>query len=208
MLPGPPIILTGGVNDMLDMRTTVDTYADPNNRVMLVELAHRYNLPIFGLAGCSDSKIPDEQAAAEAAFSIILETLAGAQMAHDVGYLEGGMCNSIEQLVICDELIAYTKQFMKGLEVSEETLALDEIDEIGPDGDWMSSKHTLKHFRKDWYPKLFDRRNYTDWQAAGSTTLRQRARAKALDIMENHRAEPLPADVQRRIDEIVKGAVA
>jgi trimethylamine--corrinoid protein Co-methyltransferase len=205
---GAPIILTGGVNDMLDMRTAVDTYADPNNRVMLVELAHRYDLPIFGLAGCSDSKIPDEQAAAEAAFSIILETLAGAQMAHDVGYLEGGMCNSIEQLVICDELIAYTKQFMKGLEVSEETLALDEIDEIGPDGDWMSSKHTLKHFRNDWYPKLFDRRNYTDWQAAGSTTLRQRARAKALDIMENHRAEPLPADVQRRIDEIVEGAVA
>jgi trimethylamine--corrinoid protein Co-methyltransferase len=205
---GAPIILTGGVNDMLDMRTTVDAYADPTNRVMLVELAHRYGLPIFGLAGCSDSKIPDEQAAAEAAFSIILETLAGAQMAHDVGYLEGGMCNSIEQLVICDELIAYTKEFMKGLEINEETLALDQIDEIGPEGHWMSSNHTLKHFRKDWYPKLFDRRNYTEWQAAGSMTLRQRARARALDIMENHRPEPLPADVQRRIDEIVQAAAA
>ncbi len=121
---GAPVILTGGVNDMLDMRTMVDAYSDPNNRVMLVELAHRYGLPIFGLAGCSDSKIPDEQAAAEAAFSIILETLAGAEMVHDVGYLEGGMCNSIEQIVICDELIAYTKQFMKGLEINEETLAL------------------------------------------------------------------------------------
>jgi len=207
-LEGAPIILTGGVNDMLDMRTTVDAYADPTNRVMLVELAHRYGLPIFGLAGCSDSKIPDEQAAAEAAFSILLETLAGAQMTHDVGYLEGGMCNSIEQLVICDELIAYTKHFMKGLEISEETLALDEIDEIGPDGHWMSSNHTLKHFRKDWYPELFDRRNHTEWEAAGSTTLRQRARAKALDLMENHRVEPLPADVQRRIDDIVAGAAA
>jgi trimethylamine---corrinoid protein Co-methyltransferase len=69
---GAPVILTGGVNDMLDMRTTVDAYADPTNRVMLVELAHRYDLPIFGLTGCSDSKLPDEQAAAEAAFSIIL----------------------------------------------------------------------------------------------------------------------------------------
>jgi trimethylamine--corrinoid protein Co-methyltransferase len=203
---GTPVILTGGVNDMLDMRTTVDAYGDPTNRVMLVELAHRYGLPIFGLTGCSDSKLPDEQAAAEAAFSIILETLAGAQMAHDVGYLESGMCNSIEQIVICDELIAYTKQFMEPLEINDETLALDLIDEIGPDGDFMSSTHTLNHFRQDWYPKLFDRRNYEEWKAAGGKTLRQRAREKALELLENHRPEPLPAGVQARIDEIVWGA--
>lgn len=203
---GAPVILTGGVNDMLDMRTTVDAYGDPNNRVMLVELAHRYDLPIFGLAGCSDSKVPDEQAAAEAAFSIILETLAGAQMAHDIGYLEGGMCNSIEQIVICDELIAYTKQFMKGLEVSEETLALDLIDEVGPHGDFMGSDHTRKHYREDWYPKLFDRRPYEDWNASGAKTLRARARERALKILDTHQPEPLPADVQGRIDEIVAQA--
>ncbi len=199
---GAPIILTGGVNDMLDMRTTVDAYADPTNRVMLVELAHRYGLPIFGLTGCSDSKIPDEQAAAEAAFAIMLETLAGAQMAHDVGYLEGGMCNSIEQIVICDELIAYTKHFMQGLEINAETLALDLIDEVGPQGDFMGSQHTLKHFKKDWYPKLFDRRNYAEWEAAGSKTMRQRAQEKALAILESHRPEPLPADVLARLDAI------
>lgn len=203
---GTPVILTGGVNDMLDMRTTVDAYADPNNRVMLVELAHRYGLPIFGLAGCSDSKVPDEQAAAEAAFSIILEALAGAGMAHDVGYLEGGMTNSIEQIVICDELIAYTKQFMKGLEVNEETLALDLIDELGPHGDWMGTDHTRRHYREDWYPRLFDRRPYDDWVAAGGKTLRQRARERALKILETHHPEPLPADVQRKIDEIVESA--
>jgi trimethylamine--corrinoid protein Co-methyltransferase len=203
---GAPVILTGGVNDMLDMRTTVDSYADPNNRVMLVELAHRYDLPIFGLTGCSDSKIPDEQAAAEAAFSIILETLAGAQMAHDVGYLEGGLCNSIEQMVICDELIAYTRQFMKGLEVNEETLALDLIDQLGPHGDFMGSDHTRKHFREDWYPKLFDRRSYEDWSAAGSKTLRMRARERALKILDTHQPEPLPPDVQQRIDQIVQEA--
>jgi trimethylamine--corrinoid protein Co-methyltransferase len=201
---GAPVILTGGVNDMLDMRTTVDAYADPTNRVMLVELAHRYDLPIFGLTGCSDSKLPDEQAAAEAAFSIILETLAGAQMAHDVGYLEGGMTNSIEQIVICDELIAYTKQFMRKLEINADTLALDLIDQVGPDGDYLSADHTLNHFRQDWYPKLFDRRNYEDWKNAGGKTLRQRAQEKALKLLSSHKPEPLPADIQARIDEIVE----
>ena len=203
---GAPIILTGGVNDMLDMRTTVDAYADPTNRVMLLELAHRYDLPIFGLAGCSDSKAPDEQAAAEAAFSLILETLAGSQMTHDVGYLEGGMCNSIEQIVICDELIAYTKQFMKALDVNEETLALDLIDQIGPHGDFLGSDHTRKHYREDWYPKLFDRRSYEEWHAAGAKTLRTRARERALKLLETHKPEPLAADVQRRLDEIVEQA--
>jgi trimethylamine--corrinoid protein Co-methyltransferase len=204
---GAPVILTGGVNDMLDMRTTVDAYADPTNRVMLVELAHRYGLPIFGLAGCSDSKVPDEQAAAEAAFSIVLETLAGAQMAHDVGYLEGGMCNSIEQIVMCDEMIAFTKKFMQGLEINDDTLALDLIDEVGPQGDFMSTQHTLKHFKADWYPRLFDRRNYEEWKAAGSKTLRQRARERTLEILETHKAEPLPADVQLKIDQICEQAV-
>ena len=200
---GAPLILTGGVNDMLDMRTTVDAYADPTNRVMLVELAHRYDLPIFGLTGCSDSKLPDEQAAAEAAFSIILETLAGAQMAHDVGYLEGGMCNSIEQIVICDELIGYTRHFMRPLEINDDTLALDLIDEIGPDGDYLSSEHTRQHYRADWYPKLFDRSNFEEWNRAGAKSLRQRAREKALKILETYHPEPLPAEIQAQIDAIV-----
>jgi trimethylamine--corrinoid protein Co-methyltransferase len=116
------------------------------------------------------------------------------------------MCNSVEQIVICDELIAYTKRFMTGLEVSEETLALDLIDEIGPHGDFMGTDHTRNHYREDWYPKLFDRRSYEDWSAAGSKTMRQRARERALSILETHRPEPLPADVQRRIDEIVEQA--
>ena len=203
---GTPVILSGGVNDMLDMRTTVDAYGDPTNRVMLVELAHRYGLPIFGLTGCSDSKLPDEQAAAEAAFSIILETLAGAQLAHDVGYLDSGTLGSIEQLVICDELIAYTKRFMQGLQINEETLALDLIDEVGPHGDFMATDHTFRHFREDWYPALFDRRKYDAWKAAGGKTLRERAREKALQILETHQPEPLPPDVQRKVDEIVAQA--
>jgi trimethylamine--corrinoid protein Co-methyltransferase len=173
---------------------------------MLVEMAHRYGLPIFGLTGCSDSKLPDEQAAAEAALSILLESMAGAQMAHDVGYLDSGMTNSIEQIVICDEIISYTKHFMKETEVNDETLALDVIHQIGPDGDFISSTHTHKHFRQDWYPKLFERRNYDGWKKAGGKTMRQRAQEKALHILAQHKPEPLPLDTQKKIDQIVMEA--
>jgi trimethylamine--corrinoid protein Co-methyltransferase len=203
---GAPVILTGGVNDMLDMRASVDCYADPTNRVMLVEQAHRYGLPIFGLTGCSDSKLPDSQAAAEAAFSILLETMAGAQMAHDVGYLDSGMTNSIEQVVICDELIGYTRHFIKDVEVNDETLALDVIDKIGPDGNFMAAKHTRQHYKDDWVPQLFERRNYETWQKDGSKSMRQRAQEKALEILANYQPEPLAEDVIRQLDKIVAEA--
>jgi trimethylamine--corrinoid protein Co-methyltransferase len=200
---GTPVMLTGGVNDMADMRTMVGVYAAPKNRVMLVELAHYYGLPIFGLAGASDSKIPDEQAAAEAAFSLMLEALCGAQLVHDVGYLESGRLNSIEQIVICDELIHFVKQFMKGLEVSQETLALEVIDQVGPFGDYLTTEHTLRHFKEDWYPELFDRSLYDHWIASGGKSLRQRARERVDEILASHEVEPLPPNVQEKIDAIV-----
>lgn len=151
---GAPVILTGGMNDMLDMRTMGDIYASPENRVVCSEFAHTYGLPIFGLGGASDSKLPDQQAAAEAAFSLLLEAQAGAQMVHDVGYLDSGRLHSLEQIVICDELINYVKRFMQAVVVDEETLALDLIDEIGPHGDFTGSAHTRRHFKEDWYPRL------------------------------------------------------
>jgi trimethylamine--corrinoid protein Co-methyltransferase len=203
---GTPVILTGGVNDMADMRTMVDIYAAPENRVMLVELAHYYGLPIFGLAGASDAKIPDEQAAAEAAFSLILEAMSGAQLAHDVGYLEGGRLNSVEQIVICDELINYVKRFMTGLEVNEETLALDVIDAVGPHGDFLSTKHTRSHFKEDWYPELFDRTNFDTWYAQGAKTLRQRAKERVDEILASHEPPALPKSIQEQIDALVEAS--
>lgn len=203
---GAPIILSGGTNDMLDMRTLGDVYAAPENRVMFVEMAHYYGLPIFGLGGASDSKLPDEQAAAEAAFSLILETLAGTHLVHDVGYLESGMTNSFEQIVICDELINYVKRFMQGLVVNEETLALDVIDQVGPHGDFLGTEHTARHYKEDWYPRLLDRGDFDTWKAAGGKTLRERARERVEEILAGHRPEPLPKDVQSKIDAILEEA--
>jgi trimethylamine--corrinoid protein Co-methyltransferase len=205
---GAPVILTGGVNDMLDMRTMGDIYAAPKNRVLCVELAHYYGLPIFGLAGASDAKVPDEQAAAEAAFSLLLETMCGAQMVHDVGYLESGLCNSLEQIVICDELINYVKEFMQGVQVNEETLALDVIDKVGPHGDFLGMKHTRDHFRNEWYPELFDRRNYDGWAEAGGKTLREKAQDRVEEILDTHQPEPLPEDVLAAIDGVIERAEA
>jgi trimethylamine--corrinoid protein Co-methyltransferase len=188
---------------MFDMRTMVGVYESPEGRNGRAELAHYYGLPVFGLAGASDAKVPDQQAAAEAALSMLIEAFYGVNLIHDVGYLESGKCNSFEQLVICDEIINYIKRFMQGLEVSDETLALDLIHEVGHGGDFLSAAHTLAHFRDDWYPKLFDRNHFEGWAAAGSKTMRQRSCERIDRILTQRRPLPLPADIKQQIDRVL-----
>lgn len=200
---GAPVLLSGGTQDMLDMRTMLDIYAAPQNRILCVEMAHYYGLPIFGLGGASDSKLPDQQAAAEVAFSLLTETLAGTHLVHDVGYLEGGMTNSLEMIVMADEMIHWVKKFMQGEAVNEETLALDWIDQVGPGGDFLGLAHTRAHYKEDWYPALFNRKNYDGWSAEGKPTLRDRARARVEKILAEHQPPPLPEDVAKRILEIL-----
>jgi trimethylamine---corrinoid protein Co-methyltransferase len=200
---GAPIIHSGGYHDMFDMRTMVGVYESPEGRNGRAELAHSYGLPVFGLAGASDAKIPDQQAAAEAALSLLIEALYGVNLIHDVGYLESGKCNSFEQLVICDEIINYIKRFMQGLEVSDETLALDLIHQVGHKGGFLSTDHTLGHFRNDWYPRLFDRDNHEGWSGRGAKTLREKSRERIGEILSQHQPEPLHPDAQRQIDQIL-----
>jgi trimethylamine---corrinoid protein Co-methyltransferase len=205
---GSPVILSGGTQDMLEMRTLTDVYAAPENRSLCVEMAHYYGLPIFGLGGASDSKLPDEQAAAEVAFSLLTETLSGSHLIHDVGYLEGGMTYSLEMMVMANEMIHWVKRFMQGIEVNEETLALDLIDKLGPEGDFISEMHTSQRMREDWYPDLFNRQNRTAWTADGSQSLRQRAQARVEKILSEHQPEPLPEEISQKIQAIVNRADA
>ncbi|MGB9640711.1 MAG: trimethylamine methyltransferase family protein, partial [Anaerolineales bacterium] len=72
--------------------------------------------------------------------------------------------------------------------------------------DFLGSAHTRKHYKEDWYPALFDRHNYEAWEKAGAKTLRQRAREKALDILENHKPEPLPESVVKKLNQIIEEA--
>jgi trimethylamine--corrinoid protein Co-methyltransferase len=203
---GAPIIISGGTNDSIDMRTLVDSYAAPENRVLFMEMAHFYRMPMFGLGGGSDSKLPDEQAAAEAALTLLVETLSGAHLIHDVGYLASGMTASLAQMVICDEIIGWIKRFTQDVEVNEETLALDVIDELGAEDQYLASPHTTAHFREDWFPRIFDRQNIDGWRAGGSTSAGVRAARKARQILADHHPEPLPDAVLAALDHIIQRA--
>jgi len=200
---GSPFLRSKPGGDGMDMRSMVSLYSAPDGGPFAWDLAHDYGLPTFGAAGASDAKVFDAQAAAEAALTLFDEMLNGANLIHDVGYLDSATTGSLEFLLFCNELIGWLRRYFRKLEISEETLALDLIHQVGPDGHFIDSEHTLRHVREDWVPSLFDRLDYHRWAARGATTLQQRANRKVREIIERHRAEPLPIDVQETIESVI-----
>jgi trimethylamine--corrinoid protein Co-methyltransferase len=205
---GAPVTLCAAMPFTLDMKTMVVPYADPDCKAFALEMSRYYNLPSFNWGGMSDSKLLDEQAVMEAALTLFAATLSGGNLIHDIGYLESGLTASPEMVVICDEIISWLKAYMKRLEISEETLALDLIHEHGLSGDFLGTEHTLRHVREDWQPRLVDRHNYDQWSERGATSMRERARARIDEILGAEPQHILPPDVEKRIRTITERAVA
>ena len=205
---GAPFIFPGWGGAPMDMRTLISPYCTPNWGSAAAALASHYRVPSFGLAGCSDSKVVDQQAAAEAALTLLGETLGGPNIIHDLGYLESGLSGSLAQLVICHEIVGWIHSFLGPVTVDDESVPLDLIDEIGPDGQFLNVEHTRRHFREHWYPTVFDRGNHSQWLAKGGTTLAERAAARVEKILSTHHITPLPDEVRTAVHAVVQRAEA
>ncbi len=203
---GAPFITSAMSGNALDMRTMVQPYCQPSPLGVPHALAHHYNLPMFGLGGCTDAKIVDQQAAAEAALTMMAETLGGASLIHDLAYMESGLCGSLAQLVICNEMAAWIEKMMTPFEINEDTLALDLIDEVGPDGSFLDTDHTMNHFKERFYPEVFERGNFDQWMENGGLSLGERAANVVDTILEEHQPEALPEDIQNEIKNIIQRA--
>ncbi|MBI2440355.1 MAG: trimethylamine methyltransferase family protein [Lentisphaerae bacterium] len=206
---GAPLLM-GGVISPVDMRSMVLTYGSPELHLLsgaLTDIAHWLKIPVFSTAGCSDSKVFDQQAAAEAALSIMAAGLSGANLIHDVGFLESALIASPEMVVLSNEIIGMVKRFLAGVQVNEETLALDVIKEVGPGGNFLAHEHTAEHFRSEFFfPALMDRNRFEIWQKAGSRDMGARVRGRVADILSSHKVPPLPEKVEAGISKILAAA--
>jgi trimethylamine--corrinoid protein Co-methyltransferase len=195
--PGAPFVY-GAFATVMDMKTTIFSYGAAEMNLMVAAMAQHYRLPFFGTAGCSDSKFPDAQAAAEAAFSCFSSALSGANLVHDSGWLDHGSVASPAYMVLVHEVLHMVNQYMGGVPVSDETLAIDLIDKVGPGGHYLQEPHTLEHFRNVWYSNLFDRTIHAQWLSQGAKDFQERLREQTQKAME-HRPEPLAEEVAREI---------
>ena len=199
---GSPLILCGRNGGFMDMRTMVSLYTAPDAGPYGWDLARHYRIPTF-TAACTDAKIFDAQAAGETALTLFEKTLNGANIIHDLGYLDSAMTGSLELVVYSDEVIEWIKRYWRPFELTEESLALDLIHETGPDRHFLETEHTLRHVRDMWSPTLFDRTDFETWSSKGSVTLQQKANQRVLEIIGSHRAEPLPPEVKAKLADLV-----
>jgi trimethylamine--corrinoid protein Co-methyltransferase len=201
---GTPVAVPGWNGGPYNLKTMVGNYVLADEQGVPTEMGKYYDLPVFGLGGCTDAKVLDQQCGAEAALSLFTALLHGANVVHDVGFMDSGLQGSLPLQVIANDLIGWLRAATAGVPVNEEALALDVVDELGPTGDYLSHEHTLRHFREPYYSKLADKGTYSQWVERGATTMEEQAAQQVSEILASHQPEPLPSDVQREVTQIVE----
>ena len=205
---GTPIAVPGWNGGPYNLQTMVGNYCLPDEQGVAIAMGKYYDLPVFGLGGSTDSKALDQQAGAECSLGLLFPLLNGANIVHDIGFMDAGLLGSLQLMAIADDMLGWIRAATMGVKVTEETLALDIIEELGPEGDYLSHDHTFRHFKDAYYSKLADRQIYSSWEADGSTTMAERAARKVDDILENHKPEPLPDATIKALRDYVEKAKA
>jgi trimethylamine--corrinoid protein Co-methyltransferase len=209
--PGTPYLY--GMNTAaMDMKSTIVSYGSPEwslGMAAWTDLAHYYNLPVWGYGGATDSKIVDAQAGLEATFSIMSAFMTRCTLVHDVGYIEYGSTSSMEMLVIADEIIRMTRFLMDGLTINETTLALDAVARAKPGAGFLADEHTLDNWRwAQWAPEVINRQRYDPWVEGGSKDMFTRANERARKILEEHEVQTLPEDADVVISDVLSERAA
>jgi len=208
---GTPVIF-GGVFTTLDMKHMTFTYGSPELQLMntaIAEVARHYGIPSFGTAGATDSHEVDGQAALECGLSILLNGLSGSNLVHDVGWMSASLGTSNELLLLANDMIGWTRRYMRGIAVDTLEDSVRELADVGPGGSFVVRDLTLRRFRDEaWYPATMSRLAYKAWDASGREPLGERLREKTERLAQAHKPVPIPRNRIEEIDELIASHAA
>ena len=202
--PGAPFIL-GNFLSSMSLKSGAPTFGMPEpviSNYAIGQLARRAGLPLRCGGSLTASKIEDAQAAYESADSMHSTMLAGANFVlHSAGWLEGGLCTGYEKLIMdADRLGSYQKVLSKGLDVSDDALARDAYDEVGPGGHFLGCAHTMRNYQTAFYePHLSDSENVESWEEVGSKDMRTRANERVKHMLETYVEPPMDPETREAL---------
>lgn len=196
--PGTPV-LAGYIPGVADMRTGGYLGGAVEFGMMqaaAAQMAHFYGVPIYGSGGMTDSKLPDQQAGYEKMVTLLLAAMGGCNYIHHaVGMITNMNSVSLEQAVIDDELVGMVMRVLRGIEVTDEMLAVEVIERVGPGGHFLMDHHTIQFMRSEFFfPKVGDQRDRALWEEEGKLDTRARAAARAKRLLREHRPPGLPPE--------------
>ncbi len=202
--PGAPVYYAAAQTAM-DLRNGAYTGGGPEDFLFGAAtnaLADFYRVPLSMGAFATGAKAPDWQAGLENGLSAFMASVVGSDMLLGAGLLHGSRIWSYVQLLLDVEIHGLVRAMLRGIPVDPESLALDEIRDVGPGGDFLTLAHTRRHMRELWQPRYLDRRPYSQW-AAEPDAMHRAAAGRALELLRDHRPEPLEPGLDAELGRIV-----
>jgi trimethylamine--corrinoid protein Co-methyltransferase len=169
------------------------------------QLAAHVGLPFVAGGLRTTSHEPDWQACQQDAFVSMTTTASGADVTCGAGLLGAAAAFSPQQLVMDSEIFSWNAFIAAGIEVDDETIALDTIKQVGIGGNYLGQRHTRQHMKEVWRPRLLDRTMWDAWIASDREGAYEKATALAEKLLAEHTAVPLGAEARGVIERIIAG---
>ncbi|MBN1677795.1 MAG: trimethylamine methyltransferase family protein [Candidatus Thermoplasmatota archaeon] len=205
--PGTAFVFSCGMAN-LDMKTSTRAGGSPEHGLTsaaFAQMAHHYGFPALVGGFVTTAKEPDEQAAYDKFASAIVPIMAGADMIAGIGLLEDCRTVWLEQLVIDSEISEIIGRIVRGIDVDEESLALDVINAVGVGRDYLGQRHTMEHFRGEHFmPIVSDRSSFDAWVSRGRKSILDRAGEEVRRILKEHSVEPVGGEVAETSKALLK----
>jgi trimethylamine--corrinoid protein Co-methyltransferase len=202
--PGTPVMY-GTVSTTANMRYGTVTLGSPETGLITAasaQMARYYGLPIRSVGGSTDSKREDLQAGFERMGTLLPAVLAGVNLITCAGTLDGTMLESHALLMLDDEICGAALRMARGVEVTDDSLALDLIKKVGYSGNYITAKETNKLYRKELFiPTMFSREPYETWEKEGSKLAIDHARERAQEILAKHQPREVNPAIEKELDD-------
>jgi trimethylamine--corrinoid protein Co-methyltransferase len=205
--PGAKVVHGGGPTAMY---MDSGAYASNSPEALLLRacqghMADFYGAPAWYGAGATTAKEPGVQSAYENTLAMFMAYANGADVTFGTGLLDGSRILCLENMVVDDEIIGMVKRILRGIEVSDETLAVDLIKKMGFGGNYLFDGHTRRHVRELWQARLGETGTYDAWRNAGAPSTIEKARARVDEILAAPPA-PFPDDLAAEFNGIIASA--
>jgi trimethylamine--corrinoid protein Co-methyltransferase len=209
--PGAPV-LYGTVSTTANMRYGTVTLGAMETGLITAasaQMARYYGLPIRSVGGTTDSKREDLQAGFERMGTLLPAVLAGVNLITCAGTLDSTMLESHALLMLDDEICGAALRLARGIEITDESLALDLIKKVGYSGNYITAKETSKLFRKELFiPTMFSREPYETWEKEGGKLAIDRARERAVDILSKHQPREMDPALEHELQAFKESVAA
>ncbi len=206
--PGAPVIF-GTFAAAVSMQSGAPTFGTPEPSLIMyaaAQLARRLGLPFRSGGGLCGSKIPDAQAAYEAANTLQTSALAGVNfMLHTAGWLEGGLTMGYEKFIMDADQAGMIARLLDGIDLSENGQAMDALREVGPGAHFLGATHTQANFETAFYRStIADNNSFEQWHQDGAKEAPTRANAIWKQMLQNYEAPPLDPAIDEALQSYIE----